>query len=284
MIESFDTSKLSDDGFRVLVNDNDILLPNGETVPDGVRFRNSFHLNPIAKSDLFVPCGGRPESINASNVSMLFDSETGEPNYKYIVEGANLFITEDARSTLEAANVVLFKDASTNKGGVTSSSLEVLAALALTDEEFDEHMRVPNNVAEDAPQFYQDYVQEITEIVKNNARQEFEVLWSEHAKTGIPRHRLTDMVSGRINELNVNVQTSSLWENLDIRRKVLAKALPNKLQELVGLDTLLERLPESYQQAVFGYYIASSYVYENGMPRSGAEFSFFEYMKNFTDK
>ena len=49
-----------------------------------------------------------------------------------------------------------------------------------------------------------------------------------------------------------------------------------KLQELVGLDTLLERLPEAYQQAVFGYYIASRYVYQYGM--SGEEFAFFEYM------
>ena len=283
MIEDFDTKKLSDDGFRILVNENDIELPNGEIVPDGVRFRNSFHLNPLASSDLFVPCGGRPESINASNVESLFNDETGECMFKYIVEGANLFITEDARATLESAGVILFKDASTNKGGVTSSSLEVLAALALTDEEFDKHMRVPENDPEKAPQFYKEYVQEITDIVRNNARQEFEVLWREHEKSGIPRHRLTDMVSGRINELNVNVQTSSLWDNLEIRHKVLARALPKKLQELVGLDVLLERLPEPYQQAVFGYYIASSYIYERGMPQSGAEFSFFEYMKSFSD-
>lgn len=53
-----------------------------------------------------------------------------------------MFITNDARRILEKAGVILFKDASTNKGGVTSSSLEVLAALAMTDEEFTEHMMV----------------------------------------------------------------------------------------------------------------------------------------------
>jgi hypothetical protein len=37
----------------------------------------------------------------------------------------------------------MFKDASANKGGVTSSSLEVLAALVLTDDEFRSHMAVP---------------------------------------------------------------------------------------------------------------------------------------------
>ena len=38
---------------------------------------------------------------------------------------------------LEAAGVIfLFKDASANKGGVTSSSLEVMAAIVLDDVEF----------------------------------------------------------------------------------------------------------------------------------------------------
>ena len=35
---------------------------------------------------------------------------------------------------------VLYKDASTNKGGVTSSSMEVLAALSFSDAEFAKHM------------------------------------------------------------------------------------------------------------------------------------------------
>ena len=50
---------------------------------------------------------------------------------------------QDAREAIERAGVVVFKDASANKGGVTSSSLEVLAALVLTDDEFQSHMTVP---------------------------------------------------------------------------------------------------------------------------------------------
>ncbi len=41
------------------------------------------------------------------------------------MEGANLFISEGARKKLADSGVILFKDASTNKGGVTSSSYEV---------------------------------------------------------------------------------------------------------------------------------------------------------------
>lgn len=48
-----------------------------------------------------------------------------------VVEGANLFLTQDARIVLEKSGMILFKDASANKGGVTSSSLEVIALLRL---------------------------------------------------------------------------------------------------------------------------------------------------------
>lgn len=111
------------------------------------------------KADFFVPCGGRPESIHKGNVDKII-MPNGEPRFKYIVEGANLFITESARNFLQDKNVLLFKDASTNKGGVTSSSLEVLAGLSMTDDEFAEHMQAhPNG---DVPEFYAQYVQQVT--------------------------------------------------------------------------------------------------------------------------
>lgn len=81
-------------------------------------------MNPDATADFFVPCGGRPESVNLQNVHKMFHSN-GAPKFKYIVEGANLFISEGARQKLEDSGIILFKDASTNKGGVTSSSYEV---------------------------------------------------------------------------------------------------------------------------------------------------------------
>lgn len=90
----------------------------------------------------------------------------GEPRFKYIVEGANLFFTQEARLRLERAGAIVFKDASANKGGVTSSSLEVLAALAFTDAEFEENMQVHGDKV---PQFYQDYVVEVQQIIENNA-------------------------------------------------------------------------------------------------------------------
>lgn len=66
----------------------------------------------VATEDLTV---NRPEAVNISNVAALVDAD-GKPHFKYIVEGANLFFTQQARLHLEKRKVVLFKDASANKG------------------------------------------------------------------------------------------------------------------------------------------------------------------------
>lgn len=134
-------------------------LAAGEVVADGTDFRNGAHFR--YKADILVPCGGRPESVNVTNVSKLWDSE-GVTNFKYLVEGANLFVTQPARLALEKKGVILcvvfsfrsawtllttvapsYRDSSANKGGVTSSSLEVLAGMGLSDEEFIELMTSP---------------------------------------------------------------------------------------------------------------------------------------------
>ena len=63
---------------------------------------------------LWANCS-RPEAVNISNVAALVDSE-GKPNFKFVVEGANLFFTQQARLYLEKRKVILFKDSSANKG------------------------------------------------------------------------------------------------------------------------------------------------------------------------
>jgi len=66
-------------------------------------------------STLVTPIPCRPGAVNISNVAALVDSE-GKPHFKYIVEGANLFFTQQARFYLEKRKVLLFKDSSANKG------------------------------------------------------------------------------------------------------------------------------------------------------------------------
>lgn len=274
MISNFDVSKLSATGFRVLVDEDNVTLPNGTVVENGLSFRNTFHVNELARALALVPCGGRPESIGLDNVHKVI-GENGNPLYKYIVEGANLFITQEARLRLEKAGVVLFKDASANKGGVTSSSLEVLAALAFNDEEFDEHMCVKGDVI---PEFYKNYVNEVQTIIERNAANEFDALWREKQKTKTPVSILSDELSIAIVHLQDQLQYSGLWDNETLRSAVLARAFPKMLLDKLGLHTLLERVPESYVKAIFGAYLASQFVYKYGAHPDN--FAFFEFMRN----
>ena len=99
----------------------------------------------------------------------MFDSE-GKCHYKYIVDGANLFISRQGRLELEKRGVVLFPDQSTNKGGVTSSSLEVLVGLSLSDPEYIQEMLYHEGKT---TKFYDDYVRDIQDIIKRNARGEY---------------------------------------------------------------------------------------------------------------
>ena len=238
MVSEFDLKKLSPDGYRVLVDESSIVLPSGETVNSGMAFRNTFHLRQGNEYDMFVPCGGRPESIDLSSVHKLIVN--GKSTIPYIVEGANLFITQDAKLRLEKAGCIIYKDASANKGGVTSSSLEVLASLSFDDEGFLENMCVHDDGT--VPPFYNAYVKEVQSIIKRNAALEFEAIWREHHLTKIPRSTLSDTLSVAITKLDEELKNSELWHHIELRRSILEDALPQLLIEKIGLDTIIQRV------------------------------------------
>jgi glutamate dehydrogenase len=273
MIEGFPRERLSTGGFFVHVKDRDVTLPHGEKVESGLEFRNTFHLHPLFKADIFVPCGGRPASITISNWTTYLN-DAGEPRFKVIVEGANLFLTQQARLRLEEKGVILYKDASANKGGVTSSSLEVLASLALTDAEFDELMCVRDGAI---TEFRRKYIAEIIEFVKDNADKEFEVIWKENKAKGIPRAVLTDLVSEKINQIKDAVASSGLFENKILLKRVIAKGVPPVLVEKTGVDRILKRVPEAYLKALFASALAGRYIYTYGLEAN--EIHFYEFLR-----
>lgn len=275
MVEHYD-GNLSSGGFMVRVGDTNVTLPDGSLVDSGVKFRNNFHLNGMVTADYFVPCGGRPESINLENVDKLF-TEDGKLRFPHIIEGANLFITEPARNVLQDAGCVLFKDASTNKGGVTSSSLEVLAALSFDDAGFAAHMAAGADGS--FPAFYQEYVKEIIERVESNARNEFEFIWEEHVKSGRRTTELTLELSEAMNDLFDVVLASSLFENENVRRNVLEEYFPKTLLAEVGYETLCERIPDTFLRAAFAKYLAAQYYYVKGTKSSVYEF--YEYVSGY---
>lgn len=275
MVEHFDKSLLSSRGFFVSINDKRVTLPDGHLVINGEEFRNTFHLHPLAKADLFVPCGGRPAAININNWQQLFE-EGRHPKFKFIVEGANLFITEEARLRLEEHGMVVIKDASANKGGVTSSSMEVFASLALSDEEFERHFRVKDGTV---PEFMQEYVDEIIFTIKNNARKEFELLWHEKARKGLPFTHLTNIVSRKINDLTDAIFHSDLPADLQLKRSLIEDYAPKPLLTLVGLDNILARVPDNYLNAIVATRLATGFVYGHGL--DGNEVDFYKYLQRF---
>lgn len=271
MVSFVDRSKLGQGAYLILLEDKDTVLPSGEVVADGLAFRNTAHLR--FKSDIFVPCGGRPQAVNLSNVNHLFDSE-GKCNFKYVVEGANLFITQEARERLESKGVELYKDSSANKGGVTSSSQEVLAGLALTDAEYTEHMLFKND--QPSP-FYEAYVKDIQALICKNASAEFVAINKEYTRHGgsVLRTRIADQLAAALNDMQGQLETSALFENEASRRAVLATAFPKTLLDLVGLDELLKRLPESYLRALWSVYVSSNYIFQKGLGATEVDFYLF---------
>ena len=275
MVSNFDRSKLSAKGYVVLVEDKSVRLPTGEEIESGLAYRNSFHLLPASSATMFVPCGGRPNAVTIQNVDKLFD-DRGVPRYRIIVEGANLFYTQAARLRLEQAGVILFKDASANKGGVTSSSLEVLAALAFGDDERFEHlMAVREN--EVTPQFYKDYVKYVQDRIEENALLECELIFREHELTKLPHCVLSDKLSEKINFMKRQIFESSLYQNIELRDKILKKSLPPLLLDLLGYEKIVERVPSAYLQSIFATYIAAHFVYRCGLSTT-SEFAFYEFM------
>ncbi|MBD3413882.1 MAG: hypothetical protein GF421_05560, partial [Candidatus Aminicenantes bacterium] len=224
-VSHFKKNLVSSKGFLVTVEDKDIRLSDDSQIMSGLEFRNSFHLDPRFQADLFVPCGGRPASININNWKTFIDDE-GKPRFKIISEGANLFITQEARLRLEEKGVILYKDASANKGGVTSSSMEVFASLALSDDQYSDWMRVQNNKV---TAFRKEYIEQILRIIKENASLEFDLIEREHKQKGIPRAVLTERVSDKINKVTDAVYTSQLYQNQEFFKATIKGCCPDVL-------------------------------------------------------
>lgn len=149
----FDSTKLGPKGIVHLV-DNE----------EGIKARNSMHNRLVA--DAFIPAGGRPSTIDMSNYKNFLQPD-GSPSSKLIVEGANLFITSQARKALyDEAGVVIIKDSSANKGGVITSSYEICSAMLLSDDEFYDNKT--------------QIVGEILEKLRGFARMEAELLFREY--------------------------------------------------------------------------------------------------------
>ena len=111
-------------------------------------------------------------------------------------------------------------------------------------------------------EFYKSYVRDVQEKITENAAAEFQCIWREHARLqgSKPRTTISDELSSTLNDLQAELEGSDLFADVPSRKGVLRRAIPKTLVDRVGLETLLERLPEPYQLALFSSWVASHFV------------------------
>jgi glutamate dehydrogenase len=213
--------------------------------------RSTVHQTP---TDVFIPAGGRPRTLNQSNYTDFLDA-TGKPTSKAIIEGANLYLTPDARRELEKRGVLIIKDSSANKGGVITSSLEVLIGLTIPDQDF------LNNKAT--------IMKEVLSLIKEKARNEAQLLLQTHAETGAFLTDISDEISKKINtftyELLDYLENKTLSHHPD---NPLMQCLMNYCPKFIQngyKDAILNKIPDLHQKAIIACYIAAKAVYTKGL-------------------
>ena len=137
--------------------------------------------------------------------------------------------------------------------------MEVLAGLALSTEEYVDLMIFKDGKPSE---FYKSYVKNVQEKITENAAAEFSCIWKEHSRLQGAKARtiISDELSSKLNDLQAELEASDLFNDEASKRGVMRRAIPKTLIDQVGLDTLLQRLPEPYQRALFSSWVASHFV------------------------
>jgi len=240
----FDQARLTGEGAFVVTT----------TDPGGVRIRNTLHNT--ARADIFIPSGGRPETINMSNWKQFLGPD-GTPSARGIVEGANIFISADARTELERAGVLAVPGPSANKTGVICSSYEILAGLVLSEEEFLE--------------IKARYVSELLDILRARARAEARLLMREYRLSGGKRSitELSYAVSESINSLAdrvaevLNREATAVADD-PVLRDVVLSYCPAVLADRYG-ERVLRDLPRRHQLALVAAFVSARMLYQEGL-------------------
>ncbi|MFO0829949.1 MAG: NAD-glutamate dehydrogenase [Phycisphaerales bacterium] len=239
-IASFDRKKLSPQGRIVSIDE-----------PDGAKLRNTLH-NRIV-SDAFVPGGGRPATINESNWRDYLTAD-GKPSSAIIAEGANLFLTPEARKLLCAEGCLIFKDSSANKCGVICSSFEIDACMVLSDEEF---LKI-----KDA------YVKDVLDRLRSLARQEALLLMAEGRRhPNIPLPEISTQLSKVMNGAAAAIAAAlPNWPEAskEHSKALVLEHLPAALTKYAG-DRIWKSIPEAYLIWLKAKRLAANIVYREGI-------------------
>ncbi len=266
-INCYPASKLSDGGFLLdskkkreesaYAKQTLCLRKQGKTVVEewlsGNEMNHLMRFNVLqTKTDIFIPGGGRPRTLNENNYKDFLD-ETGKPSSKAIIEGANLYLTPAARTALEDLGVIIIKDSSANKGGVICSSFEVLSGLVLSEKEF----------MDEKPTL----VEEILEVIRLRSQDEAKLLLQSHGSAYLTQ--ISDEISVKINkfadqllEYLTPLQLSSDLKD-PLVRCLLNYALPVLRKKYA--KKLLTDVPDIHKKAIIASFLSQRLVYRRGL-------------------
>ncbi|MHC5113461.1 MAG: NAD-glutamate dehydrogenase domain-containing protein [Planctomycetota bacterium] len=246
--------RLQQESLPIASFDRDKVGPKGRVTAidehDGVHLRNTLHNRVVA--DAFVPCGGRPNAIHARNWGD-FLGDDGKPSARVIVEGANLFLTPEARQELSDHDILILKDSSANKCGVITSSYEIISNMLLDEEEF---LKIKAR-----------FVDEVLQKLRELARREAELLVRAHRHHP---HVPMPVTSTRLSRVMIRTADAieSAIEELESKdqglvRQLVIDHLPPVLVEVAG-DRIWQQTPAAYLNWLMAKTLAARIVYREG--------------------
>jgi glutamate dehydrogenase len=195
--------------------------------------------------------------MHAGNWKEFLDAATGEPSSPLIVEGANIFLTPDARKALhEHAKVTIVKDSSANKCGVITSSYEICSSMLLEEAEFLE--------------IKEELVQDVLVRLRELARLEAELLFREYNNYPGALPAFSERISQAISRTKLTI-----WKDLENMQRgdstyeellplFIEEHLPKKLASVAG-DRVSARIPLDYLRNAFASSLASKLLYKEGI-------------------
>jgi glutamate dehydrogenase len=268
-VENFDPLRLSPGGFLLYRNVRKTeglkeLYRRIDRTAEGVRetwltvddfYREFEGLIFTVPADLFIPAGGRPETVDASNWRRFFPEE-GDPTVRLIVEGANSFLTPEARLALQDKGVVILRDASANKCGVISSSYEIIANLLLSEKEFFAHK--------------EEYVAGVLSILEKRASDEAELIFRRYREAGgkVPYTEISGSLSREINDWYARIfDHFQARPDLTLKnpfRWALLAHLPALIRKTPRFGIRVRNLLPKYRAAILAAEIAATIVYRDG--------------------
>ena len=264
---AYPAERLGPRAFRVPRAPGSATLPDGTTIDDGAYFHRTFLTDPASRRwveaaniEVFVPCGGYKDTINAGNVRGFVDL-FGE--LRVIVEGANVFFDNTAREVIARDTEILqIRDSTANKGGVTCSSVaEILAALLLEDEY--------EAVLVEDPATRCELVRAVLQLIARNAEAETGMLLALHQSTGKPLYALSVETSEELFALQDTLygHLPRILGDQGLVEAALQAYIPAVLLERVGMERVLQRLGHtavrSYRDAILTKKLAAMALYQH---------------------